>query len=181
MTEINLLGNTPKKEKKVSPFFSFSLFVFLGSLIVAVLIVLYILFLKTSLMSLSSQEQKMLTTISKYDKQRVQLLTIAERISVIKKLLVTKQEFSERIGLLVKYIPDGMTVTSMDISGSKVSLELESGNLSQFNTFFNTILPKLPEDKKAGVKKIDILSFSVNPNNVYRSSIEVLYTVPLVK
>lgn len=179
--EVNLLTTDIKKEKKLSSFLALSLLILLISVVLAVLALFYLLFLKANLSSISKNEKKVQSDMNVYDSQRVKLLTVAERLSVIKKVASSDKVFTQRLSQIVQNIPQDMTVENLDIQGGKVSIRVSSSSLSSFNTFFATTLLALPQEKKSGVKKITILSFSIDPNGRYAALINIAYSSPLVE
>lgn len=179
--EVNLLTTTQEKKRKISPFFSISLFLLIITVILAVASLLYVLYLRTTLSALSISEKNVLSEMSKFNQQRVDLLTTRERLLGIKKITSSNQRFSERIGLIVKNMPVKMTVDTITVQGDKVSMKIDSPSLSSFNTFFNATLLKLPQQTKSGMRKIDILGFSIGQNGKYSALVEIGYNVPITE
>lgn len=179
--EVNLLTTTQGKNTKISPFFSISLLILIVTVILVVASLLYVVYLKTTLSALAKSEKTVLSEMSKFDQQRVDLITTRERLLGIKKIISANQGFSQRIGLIIKSIPVKMTVETITIQGSKVSMKISSPSLSSFNTFFNTTLLKLPKQAKSGVKKIDLLGFSIGGNGGYSALVEIGYDTALTE
>lgn len=178
---INLLTTEAKKEKNLSRFFLISLFLFLVTVVLAVASLMYVFFLKTTLASLSTNEKIVLLDMNKFNQQRTDLLTVSERLLVVKKIVASKKDFSQRVGLIVQSIPEGLTVNSITVEGSKVSMKIDSANLAAFNTFFSTTLLALPQQVKSGIKKIDILGFSVDQMGGYSALIDITYNSVLTE
>lgn len=179
--EINLLTVKREKEKKLSPFLLICLSALLLSVVFVVASLLYVLFLKTTLSGLSANEKSVLSEINKLSRQRLDLLTTSERLLSIKKIVPLNSEFSERIGLIVKNMPEDIIVENLTIKADKISMKISTSNLSFFNIFFNTSLLKISQQKKPGIKKIDILSFSVIPNGGYTALIDITFNSDLSK
>ena len=161
--DINLLTVERKSEKKVNSFFSISLFTLLAIVFVAVACILYLLFLKNQIASISNAQTSVLSNIQGFDSQRAKLLTIKERLSVINKIIPGNQVLSQRMQLIKDSIPAGFVVDDVSADGIKITITMSSPSLSSFNTFLNSDLSGIPNKKNAGIKNIQIQGFGLSP------------------
>lgn len=173
---INLLTVERRSEQKVNSFFSLGLLVLLITVFVAVLCILYLLFLKSQIASISNAQTSSLSNIQGFDSQRAKLLSIKERLSVINKIIPGNQVLSARIQLIKDNIPAGFVIDDVSADSSKITITMSSPNLSSFDAFLGTGLLEIPNKKNAGIKNIQIQSYALSPAKTsYDAKIEFTF------
>ena len=73
---------------------------------------------------------------------------------------------NSRVASLTEVIPEDVTVGSISGTDTDIQISLESDNLSTLNDLVEQKIAALAQDKKRRIKKIQMLSFGLNPKTL---------------
>lgn len=174
--EINLsLGR-----KKESPFQKRLLIgtsiLFIFVFIVSLGILSYRLYLGIGLSKLSDKEESFAAQISAVKESRDKLAIVKERLGGAQKILSKRQNITNKFDEAQVLIPSGATLETFTGEKNEVEISVESASLDKLTQLINEKISTLATDKKNGVKKIEMKSFTLNPNSkIYSVVFNVVY------
>ncbi len=172
--DINLLPRH-KDTKKGMNFLlmgSFALFILL--FFTAASLVFYTYALSSTSSTLTADIESLNAKISSVSAAKNKLLVASERLLAIQKITLSRQTIDRNLNTSLSIIPTSFSVDEISAKDDFVSLNVSSPDLASFNTLIEQDLPALAKDKKIGVSKIDISSFSQR-NQTYLLALNFYY------
>lgn len=160
--DINLLAQQKQpKRKKLSPFLTGALLFLSLVIFITVGIYLYIFYLSLNLDSIDLSEKNVVAeNVKKYDSRRIRLLTVEERLLSIEKIISANARPSKRLQAVLDSIPPGVHISSISMETDKVTVSVNTENLSLINDLFDKYLKQIVSTSSSEVKKISIDGFS---------------------
>lgn len=172
--QINLLQEVREVKKERSFFLSISLLFLLITVIIAIGMGLYVFFLKTQEVRLSSAQSQSSNNISQFKDKKIMYQTIKERLALISTLLQKKNHVTDRFLAVLQTIPQSVSISNLTMSGNTMKMTLESENLLNVNEFLEKDLAAITLDDNLNVKRVQIDSLGIqNVNGVYSVGISL--------
>lgn len=173
---INLAASRKRVDSIFRKVFVASVAFFIVVVVISLGLIIYRLVLKSWYDALDQKEQQLnqqlLTLVDKKDK----FTETKSRISDIKRIIINRAPVTARIETLTSAVPTDASINALSGDDEKMSLSLESENLISLNDLVEQKLIEIADDKKRGIKKVDMKSFGLNPKTLkYSVSFEVTF------
>lgn len=175
MENINLATSEKVRVGKKSQFFTISLLMLLFTVLSAVIVILYMLFLRTRISTLLVQEEKIVSQMQTYVEKRAKHQAIKERLVSIKKIISSNDILEIRLNFLFQNIPSAISIDDVLVNNDVITLKLSSLNLSVLNDFLDKTVKEMPSQEKSEIKKIDSDNFAFTNAGTYTSTLKFTY------
>jgi Tfp pilus assembly protein PilN len=103
-------------------------------------IVLFLLIALSPLPTLQQQERNAIATLSQYRTDIAKLLLVTDRLRASDKLLAKRKDFASALQAVQSRMPDGVTITEINMTRDTVSVTVTSTSLSLIDTFLNSLV-----------------------------------------
>ncbi|MDP3988402.1 MAG: hypothetical protein Q8P80_04640 [Candidatus Levybacteria bacterium] len=163
MSEINLISkrrNELLKSKKVLGIVRIVSGICLFFVLISSFAVFFLKF-SSSLPSLKSDEENLLSDLSRSKMKLTKYSVVKDRLVNISDILSKRIDFDSIITLLVNDSPSDFQVDSVIVDKTKISLSATSGSLSSVNLFLNKLIDMSLNKKVFG--KINLDNLSLDP------------------
>lgn len=174
--EINLLNIDKKVREKKSSFFKLCLSILTVVVLVTAAELIYTVYLKNNLSRVITAQSVALNQIVSVDSTRVKFQTLKERLLAVSKILPEREIFKKRLEIITSNIPSGVTVNAFEIDKNIFEIHVYSNSLASINSFLETGLTNISEQKVQKVSKITVGSVGVSKSPVgYVSSAIIVF------
>lgn len=172
---INLLldkNKNKRKNKEIIKAFRITSIVLL--FLVAISSVLVFSFkLQSPLTNLQNEEQDVLSKISVLHPKTARLFLASDRIKNISEIISKRPDFEKRITIILKAIPNDVSLSAFTIDNKNVSIVATSTSLSSIGQMLDNLVAMVAN--KELFNKINLQGLTVDgANGTYRVSIEAI-------
>lgn len=110
-------------------------------------IILFLLIALSPLPTLQQQERNAIATLSQYRTDIAKLLLVNDRLRSSATLLEKRKDFDKALEAIRSRMPDGVTITEMNMTRESVSVTVASESLSRIDTFLNNLTSAVADKK----------------------------------
>ena len=163
---INLTLGRKRVDSALKKVFYVTAGIFCFTVIISIGLIIYRLVLKSTYDSFDQKEQHLNTQLLAMQDKKDKLIETKSRISDVQKVLGKRSPIVARIDAISGIIPSDSQVDSINGTDTDMQITLESENLSSLNDLVEERVATLANDKKKGIKKIEMRSFGLNPKTL---------------
>lgn len=163
---INLSLGRKRVNKALRKIFIISLSFFCITVFISILLIAYRLILKNSYDALDQREQQLNSKLLALQEKEDKFIETRSRLADIKKVISTRSPVTTRINTISEFIPTDSEVTGIGGNDASLQLGLESSDLASLNELIEQKIEAIASDKKQGVQKVEMSSFSLNPKTL---------------
>lgn len=163
---INLSLGRKRVDGALRKIFMVSAGIFCLTVVVSLGLIIFRLVLKSAYDSLDQKEQLVNSQLLAMQDKKDKLIETKSRISDIQKVLGKRSPVITRINSISSIVPTDADVDALNGSDSDLQITLETDNLSSLNDLMEQKIAALASDKKRGIKKIEMISFGLNPKTL---------------
>lgn len=139
---------------------------FIISVVLSLGLIAYRLILKSSFDTLEAREQQINNQLLAQVEKRDKLLETKTRLAEVKKVISSRAPVTARIATLSEFVPFSSDVIGISGTDSDIQMTLESEDLASLGELIELKVAEITQDKKKGIKKIEMRSFGLNPNTL---------------
>lgn len=144
--------------------------------VISILLITYRLILKATYDSLDQKEQQLNGQLLALTDKKDKLLETKSRIVEIKKILASRAPVTARMQTITEIVPLDSTVSGLSGTDEDMEVSLESESLASLNALIEQKVIEIAQDKKKGIKKVEMQSFGLNPKTLnYSVSITISF------
>ncbi len=166
---INLAASRKRVDSIFKKAFVTSVVFFILVVVISLGLIIYRLVLSGWYDALDQKEQQLnqqlLVLVDKKDK----FIETKSRIGDAKKIISNRSPVTARIETLTSALPTDSSIKALSGDDEKISVSIESENLLSLNDLVEQKLVEIADDKKRGIKKVDMKSFVLNPKTLQYS------------
>jgi Tfp pilus assembly protein PilN len=133
------------------------------SLTVLSTIVLFILVIQSPLNKIKQQENDLLTKLTDYKVQLSRNVIIKERLISIENILRQRTHFEKYVAAILSKLPQGVSLSSLDVTENTIQLTGNSSSLSAANTFIDALVSM--QKNKELIQSVVLKSFAVDQDS----------------
>lgn len=163
---INLALGRKQVDTLLKKIFYATVAAFFVCVVLSLSLIVYRLVLKGSFDALEAREQQLNQQLLEQVDKRDKIVETKTRLTEIKKIIASRSPVTARIGTVSEMIPAESLVTGITGADKRIEISLESENLASLNDLLELKIQELTQDKKRGIKKIEMLSFGLNPKTL---------------
>jgi hypothetical protein len=163
---INLTSEQKKANGVLKSIFYVSTAFFAVTVIVAIVLIAYRLFLSISLSDVTKKEEGVNAQLLQLQTKKDKFLETHSRLKDIKNILSKRSTITLKVSDLAQVVSNDASILSINGSDKEISLGVESGSLETLNDLIEQKVNQVASDKKKGVKKIEMKSFRLNPKTL---------------
>jgi len=163
---INLTSGQKKTNGVLKNIFYVSSAFFAITVIVALALIAYRLFLSISLSDITKKEAGTTASLLKLQVKRDKFLEIHSRLKDIRGILSKRSTITLKATDLAQVVSGDASLLSINGSDQEISLSVESPSLEALNDLIEQKVNQVALDKKKGIKKIEMESFRLNPKTL---------------
>ena len=173
---INLTSEQKKANGLLKRIFYASSAFFVITVIVAIVLIAYRLFLSVALSEVTKKEEATSAQIMQFQTKRDKFLETRSRLKDIRKILSKRSTITLKIADLTQIVPEDASLVSINGSNDEISLSVSSSSLTTLNDLIEQKVIQAASDKKRGIKKIEMKSFRLNPKTLlYQVDFDVTF------
>lgn len=124
-------------------------------------IVFFLLSYRFSVGYVKGQEDKLLKKMSEFEQLGSKVFLLNTRLTDISSLLSSRSKFNQLSDAIVNVKPDGLNISKYQIDATGVSIQANSNNLSDVDSFLNALL-QLTKEKKLTIVQINNLTANLS-------------------
>src|SRR3989344_2274448 len=133
----------------------------------------FLLKLQSPLTNLQNEEQDTLSKISVLHPKAARLFLASDRIKNISEIISRRPDFEKRIAIILKAIPNDVSLSTFNIDNKNVSIVATSSSLSSIGQVLDNLVAMV--GSKELFNKINLQGLTVDgANGSYRISIEAI-------
>lgn len=137
--------------------------IFLLTVIVSIGLLIFRIFLNSSFQKLSAQEQDLNQQLKNLLPKKEKFRETEKRLGDIRKVISTRSQITNQVNTLSSIISDDLSLSGINGTENVIQMSVVSDNLSNLNDLVQNKAISLAQDKKKGVQKIEMDSFTLNP------------------
>lgn len=163
---INLTSAQKKTNGVLKRIFYVSAAFFAVTVIIAIVLIAYRLFISISLSEATKKEQGINASLLQLQTKKDKFLETRLRLKDIRKILAKRSSITLKVADLTQIVPEDASILSINGSDEEISLSVESSSLETLNDLIEQKVNQIDSDKKKGIKKIEMKSFRLNPKTL---------------
>lgn len=163
---INLTSEQKKTNGVLRSIFYVSTAFFAVTVIIAIVLIAYRLFLSMSLSDVNKKEEGINAQLLQLQTKKDKFVETHLRLKDIQNILSKRSTITLKVSDLAQVVSGDASILSINGSDQEISLGVESGSLETLNDLIEQKVNQVASDKKKGVKKIEMKSFRLNPKTL---------------
>lgn len=163
---INLVSKKRKPSKFHKRFLITSIAFFSIIFVVSVGFIGYRFFLQSEAGDLKTEESRLIAIVNQDLDKKSKFLTVRERLSEIQKIINQRKNLNSKIESASNVIPSDVEVTLVDGTEEKIKLRVTAKNLVSLDSLIEKRIAEYANDKKKGIKRVEMTSFGLNPESL---------------
>lgn len=175
-SQINLV--TPQKVTKraLRRLYLVSLFSFLVSFSIAVLLLIFTFVLNSNVSSLTARISDTNHKISLISDKKGKELFIKDRLTSIQKIIKSRKNINDKLAPIVDVIPQNVEINSISAQGEVATIQVTAQSLATLDSIINNKIFSYAAASKNIIRKVDIGNFGVS-NGAYSASLDFYFIV----
>lgn len=147
---------------------------FFVMVVLSLSLIAYRLVLKSTFDELDQKEQGLNAQLISQQDKKDKLVEMKSRLSEIQKIITKRVPITARLDTVSSLLPQNSEVTTLNGNEDLIQISLESDSLGSLNELIEQKIEEIAGDKKKAIKRVDMSSFSLNPNTLkYRISLAI--------
>lgn len=173
-SQINLA--TPKKVTKqaLRNFHLFSLFSFVSSFVIAVLLLIVALIFNANISGIETRISDINKKILLIADKKEKALFIKDRLGNIQKVITNRKDLNAKISPIIATLPQNADMDSIIAKDEVVTIYITAPSLADLDTLINEKILAYASNPTSTIRKIDIGDFGVR-NSVYSVSLDFYF------
>lgn len=163
---INLTSEQRKANGVLRSIFYVSSAFFAVTVIIAIVLIAYRLFISISLSDVTKKEEGINAQLLQLQTKKDKFLETHLRLKNIRSILSKRSIITLKVTELTQIVPEGASILSINGSDEEISLSVQSDSLETLNNLIEQKVNQIASDKKKGIKKIEMKSFRLNPKTL---------------
>lgn len=159
--------NQQVEKRKANKFLFTSIGIFSIVLFIALSILGYTFFLHSTLASLQKEEDDLKAQLAQNNDKKANILVLKERLSNIQKVMSSRTDINKKVSAILGIFPQDVSISNVQASSDKITFTLVSDNLEAIDQLIENKIKAFTINKTLPVKKIDLVSFNLNPKSGY--------------
>lgn len=136
-------------------------------------VVVFLLKLQSPLTNLQNEERDVLSSISVLHPKVARLFLVSDRIKNISEIISKRPDFEKRIAIILKAVPNDVSLSAFNIDNKNVSITASSTSLSSIGQMLDSLVAMVTN--KELFSKINLQGLTVDgTNGSYKVSIEAI-------
>jgi len=160
--EINLSAPATSEKKVEKLIVTPSFWIFAAIFLIASVLMIYSLFLKSKSSGLETLIGNIQKQISEVNTKKQKLLVTTERLSAVKGILSSRSKLDEAVFYILSEIPQSFKIDTITANDKVISMTLISSSLQDFADFMEEKVPSLVKENTYGIKLVEAASFEQN-------------------
>lgn len=174
--EINLSLGRIKNNTLAKRILLGSSILFSIAILISIGILSYRLYLSNNLSGLTNDEENFTSQINSMREQRDKLTIIEGRLEEAQRIISRRLNITAKFDEVADIIPPQASLETFTGIEEEVEVKVESESLGALGQLINDKITTLANDKKRGIKKIEMKNFLLNPTTkVYSVTFGVTY------
>lgn len=126
----------------------------------------YRFYLSNQISVLKSEEARLIGQVNSNPEKKIKFLTVRDRISLIQKVINTREDINSKISEVTTILPANIDVGQVKGESEKISFRVDSDSLESLNLLIENKIEEYVAANSKTVKRIEMNSFKLNNSSL---------------